>query len=83
MTEVGQRRSVAVAVERGDKVGRAQSSASSSVSNPACADVPVEVLDRRALVARRVDGVEAHQLLEQLGRLALELIGVIEPRLSA
>jgi hypothetical protein len=38
-----------------------------------------EQLLRRALVARRVDRVDAHQLLQQLGRLALEVVGHSSP----
>ena len=40
--------------------------------------VLLEVLDRRPLVARRIDGVEADQSLEDVGRLALKVIVVIE-----
>ena len=37
-------------------------------------DVALEILDRLALVARRVDRVEANQLLENLGALRLKLL---------
>ena len=35
-------------------------------------EVALQVLDRGALVARRIDGVEAHQRRQQLDRLLLE-----------
>ena len=42
---------------------------------PACSQVGREVLDRRALVARRVDGVEADEALKDFGGLALQVSG--------
>ncbi len=43
--------------------------------SPRRRSMPASMLLGRALVAGRVDRVEAHEALEQLGRLALEVVG--------
>ena len=65
----------AAAVEVGDEVRAVLVVGQQLGPQAGVLQVPGEELDRGALVARRVDRVEADQFRQQVGRLALELIG--------
>ena len=74
VAEVDERRPVAVgAASVATRFGRALVAASSSRLETGSLEVAGEVLDRGALVAGRIDGVEAHEALQDVGRLLLEV----------
>jgi hypothetical protein len=74
MPEQHERRAGIGIAERGDQVRPLRRRAEDLGGEPGLAGQPLEMLDRRALVAGRIDGVEADELGQQLGGVGLQRV---------